>query len=362
MKNESSAQDGEFLPSEDQPILVVAARKKDRITEMNHTDANSSKDDDDIELRIDDMIQRLLTPCKMKLQHDKTPSLLLVNNSTNEMKNTLLVDEQTSLTSLENYYDYDLLHHRDEEDETGCFSSISPSSNRRLFTFSLPSGSTATNNDKEEDESISSSITTTQQKRLASPTTNINDDQTKGCGVWCAWDDDDIPPMMEKESVVGRHSTSTVWETTNTVVSAFNTTNNSPSAISWTNEEDAIGLAEEMMRFRKQETTSHLLVSTQKNKTSLTQIILEDDSHPTWIAYWSEEYQREYYFNSVTNQVVWVIPNNNAAPQDYNKKQVLVTVIFQSLTFLVSNFVCFLLACSILVFFHTFAFLLGTDF
>ena len=62
----------------------------------------------------------------------------------------------------------------------------------------------------------------------------------------------------------------TVWETTNTVVSAFNTTNNSPSAISWTNEEDAIGLAEEMMWFRKQETTSHLLVLTQKNKTSLT--------------------------------------------------------------------------------------------
>ena len=144
------------------------------------------------------------------------------------------------------------------------------------------------------------------------------------------------------------------------VVSGCNS-NNSPSAVSWTNEDDAIGLAEKMVRFRREETTSHLLVSSQKNNTSLTQIILEDDSHPTWIAYWSEEYQREYYFNSVTNQVVWVIPNN-AATQDKDKKKVLFTILFQSLTSLVSTFVCSLLAFSILVFFHTFAFLLGTDF
>ena len=53
----------------------------------------------------------------------------------------------------------------------------------------------------------------------------------------------------------------TVWETTNTVVSAFNTTTNSPSAIRWTNEEDAIGLAEEMMRFRKQDAEIKLKLS-----------------------------------------------------------------------------------------------------
>lgn len=195
-----------------------------------------------------------------------------------------------------------------------------------------------------------------QQKRLASPTTNNNDDETKGCGVWCAWDDDDIPRM--EESVVFRSRR--FWESTNMVVSGCNS-NNSPSAVSWTNEDDAIGLAEKMVRFRREETTSHLLVSSQKNNTSLTQIILEDDSHPTWIAYWSEEYQREYYFNSVTNQVVWVIPNN-AATQDKDKKKVLFTILFQSLTSLVSTFVCSLWACSILVFFHTFAFLLGADF